>query len=68
MSHITAQPPVAPYVPAKEKQVFRQLLADIAACDEKNGTSTPSTTFLLIQAAARRLGVAPVDLLSDEEG
>lgn len=62
----TAQPP-STYVPPEIKRVFKALLDSIATCDLKNATSTPSTTLLLIMAAARQLGVQPVDLVHDED-
>lgn len=69
MTYRTAQPPtMSTYVPPDVRWAFRKLLDDIHACDEKNGTHTPSATLLLIMAAARRLGVQPADLVNKDNG
>lgn len=65
--YITATPPAMSTRVPEIKRVFKGLLDSIAICDERNGTNTPSTTLLLIMAAARQLGVQPVDLVNNDE-
>lgn len=66
MRYVTAKPP-STYVPSRERWAFRKLLDEIAACDEKNGTQTPKTTFSAIISAAECLGVPPAELTNDPD-
>lgn len=65
MTVYTAQPPaMAPYIPPDIKREFKRLLDNIATSDVMHSVNTPSSTLLLILAAARNLGVPPEELVS----